>query len=66
MFYHDRKCLKDVRVKLDLAKRRYGILKDATDLAKEHLDLDYVYANVNCHHKVVLKMVHWEFTFNDK
>ena len=42
MFYINRKRLKDVRIKLDLTKRRYGILKDAVDLAKEHPDLDYL------------------------
>ena len=58
MFYRNRKRLKDVHIKLDLAKRSYGVLKDATDLEKEHLDLDYVYADVNCHLKAVLKMVY--------
>ena len=55
MFYRNRKHLKDVRMKLDLTKRRYRILKDATDLAKEHLDLNYLYADVNCRLKVVFK-----------
>ena len=55
MFYRNRKRLKDVRIKLDLTKRRYKILKDAIDLAKEHLDLNYVYADVNCRLKVVFK-----------
>ena len=55
MFYRNRKRLKDVRIKLDLAKRRYRILKDAIDLAKEHPDLDYVFSDVNCRLKVVFK-----------
>ena len=54
-FYRNRKRLKDVRIKLDLTKRRYKILKDAIDLAKEHSDLNYVYADVNCCLKVVFK-----------
>ena len=55
MFYQIRKRLKDVRIKLDLTKRRYKILKDAIDLAKEHPDLNYFYADVNCRLKVVFK-----------
>ena len=55
MFYRNRKRLKDVRIKLHLAKRRYRILKDPIDLAKEHPDLDYVFADVNCRLKVIFK-----------
>ena len=64
MFYRIRKRLKDVRIKLDLTKRRYKILKDAIDLAKEHPDLNYVYADVNCRVKVVFKDGSSNF-FND-
>ena len=55
MFYRNRKRLKDVRIKLHLAKRRYRILKDPIDLAKEHPDLDYIFADVNCRLKVIFK-----------
>ena len=55
MFSRNRKRLKDVRIKLDLTKRRYKILIDAIDLAKEHPDLNYVYAGINCRLKVVFK-----------
>ena len=44
-----------VRIKLDLTKRRYRILKDSIDLAKEHPDLDYVFADVNRRLNVVFK-----------
>ena len=54
-FSRNRKRLKDVRIKLDLTKRRYRILKDAIDLGKEHPDLDYVYADVNRRLKVAFK-----------
>ena len=64
MFYRNRKRLNDVRIKLDLTKRRYKILKDAIDLAKEHPDLNYVYADVNCRLKVVFKDGSSNF-FND-
>ena len=53
MFYQNRKLLKDVRIKLDLTK--YGILKGVIDLAKEHPDLDNVFADINCPLKVVFK-----------
>ena len=55
MFYRNRKRLKDVLNVLDLTKRKYRILKDAIDLAKEHADLNYVYADVICRLKVVFK-----------
>ena len=68
MFYRDRKRLKDVRIKLDLAKRRYSILKDAIDLAKEHPDLDYVFMDVNCRLKGIVRSFHQKnrkFFFRD-
>ena len=55
MFYRNMKSLKDVSIKLDLTKRKYRILKDAIDLAKEHTDLDYVFADVNCRLRAVFK-----------
>ena len=48
LFYQKRKNFKDVRIKLDFTKGRYGILKDA-------IDLDYVYADVNSQFKVIFK-----------
>ena len=47
--------MKDVWIELDLTKSQYGILKDAIDSIKEHLDLDYAYADVNCRLKVIFK-----------
>ena len=55
VLYRNRKRLKDVRVKLDLTKLSYRILKEAIGLAKEHPDLDYVFADVNCRLKVLFK-----------
>ena len=55
MFNRNRKRLKDVCIKLDLTKCRHRILKDAIDLAKEHPELDYVYADINCRLKIVFK-----------
>ena len=64
MFYRNRKHLNDVRIKLDMTKRRYGNLKDAIDLAKDLPDLDYIFADVNCHLKVIFKDYTSKF-FND-
>ena len=64
MFYRNRKRPKDVRIKLDLTKRRYGILKNAVDLAKEHQGLDYIFADVNCCLTVGFKDGTFNF-FND-
>ena len=64
MFYRNMKRLKDVRIKLNLTMRKYGILKDAIDLVKEHPDLDYVFADANCRLKVVFKDGTCNF-FND-
>ena len=55
MFYRKQENLKDVRIELDLAKRQWGILKDAIDLIKEHPDLDCAYADVNCRLQVIFK-----------
>ena len=65
MIYRNEKHLKDVCIKLDLTKGRYGILKDAIDLEKKkHPDLNYVYADVNCRFKVAFKDGKSNF-FND-
>ena len=47
--------MKDVRVKLDLAKKRYNILKSARSIADEKQDVNYVFADINCRLKVVFK-----------
>ena len=54
MFYRNTKLLKDVRIKLNLAERWYGILRDAIDLAREDPDLAFIFEDVHCHLKVVL------------
>ena len=47
--------MKDVRVKLDLTKKRYNILKSARSIADEKQDVNYVFADINCRLKVVFK-----------
>ena len=46
--YRNRNILKDVRVKLDLTKKRYNILKSARSIADEKQDVNYVFADINC------------------
>ena len=49
--YRNRNILKDVRVKLELTKKKYNILKSAD----EKQDVNYVFTYINCRWKVVLK-----------
>ena len=51
--YWSRAILKDVRVKLDLTKKRHNILKSARSIADENQDVNYVFADFNCRLKVV-------------
>ena len=53
--YRNRNILKDVRVKLDLMKKRYNILKSGRSIADEKQDVNYVFADINWRLKVVFK-----------
>ena len=46
------KLMRDVRIKLDLTKSRYGLLKRAKDHVKEVPSIKFCYADINCHLKV--------------
>ena len=53
MFYRAKNKLKrGVRIKLDLTKSRYGLLKRAKDHVKEVPSIKFCYADINCHLKV--------------
>ena len=53
MFYRAKNKLKGgVRVKLDLTKSRYDLLKTANDHVKEVPSIKFCYADVNCRLKV--------------
>ena len=53
MFYRTRNKLKrDVRIKLDLTKSRYHLLKRTNDHVKEVPSMKFWYADINCHLKV--------------
>ena len=64
LFYRKRASLKNVRVKIDLTKRRYEVLKKAINLVNGNNDVDYVFTDVNCRLKVVFKDKRSSF-FND-
>ena len=55
MFYHSRKNLKrNVKVKLDLTKKRYLIFTETMQLVKNEA-VKFVMAGINCRLKVVFK-----------
>ena len=55
LFYRKRASLKNVRVKIDLTKRRYKVLKKAVTLVNGKNDVDYIFVDVSCQPKVVFK-----------
>ena len=46
------KLKRGVRIKLDLTKYKYGLLKRAKDHVKEVPSIKFCYADINCHLKV--------------
>ena len=49
MLYRARKLIVHLgKIRLDLTKRRYGILKDAINIANKSEMIEFVYADVNC------------------
>ena len=48
LFYWNRNKLKNVKVRLDLTKKRYKIFTDATDFVKAYKNVDYVMVDINC------------------
>ena len=53
-FYKKRKALSNKRVRLDLTKRNYNILKDSISLInQEENPTTYIFADINCRLKVV-------------
>ena len=64
LFYRKCASLKNVRVKIDLTKRRCEVLKKAINLVNGNYDVDYVFTNVNCRLKGDFKDRRSSF-FND-
>ena len=64
LFYRKRASLKNIRVKIDLTKRQYEVLKKAINLVNGNNDVDYVFTDVNCRLNVVFKDRRSSF-FND-
>ena len=56
MLYHSRKNLKhNVKVKLDLTKKRYLIFTEATQLVTKNEAIKFVMTYINCRLKVIFK-----------
>ena len=54
--YKNRENIKgDVRVKLDLTKKRYEVLRKAREIVEEIDNISFVYADINCRLKVRFK-----------
>ena len=67
MFYKNRKNLKDKRVRIDLTKNRYNLLKQTNELIrnKKMDNVVYVFADLNCRLKLVNKEQEEELFFNN-
>ena len=52
LFYRARKNLKSAKVKLDLTKSRFDLLKRANNHVKEIRAINFCYADVNCRLRV--------------
>ena len=56
LLYKNRKNIKgNVRVKLDLTKKRYEVLRKAREIVEEIDNISFVYADINCRLKVRFK-----------
>ena len=52
LLYKARKNLSKVKIRLDLSKYRYGILKKARDMVEQNNSVKFVYADINCRFKL--------------
>ena len=59
--YRKRKSIKDVKIRLDLTRKRLGILKDADDMTKSRDDITFVFADINC--RLAAKLANGDFIF---
>ena len=55
LFYRKRASLKNIRVKIDLTKRQYEVLKKVIALVSGNNDVDNIFTDVNRRLKVVFK-----------
>ena len=62
--YRNRKDIKkvgDIKIRLDLTRKRLGVLREAKEFVKSHTDADFVFADINC--SLVLKLKNGKFIF---
>ena len=55
MYQSRRKSKNSIKVKLDLTRRRLGVLAHEIEFCDMHSQIDFVFANVNCNLAVRLK-----------
>ena len=55
LFYRKRASLKNIRLKIDLTKRQYEVLKKVITLISGNNDVDNIFTDVNRRLKVVFK-----------
>ena len=48
MLYKARKSIKGVKIRLDLAKKRYKLLRDAAEFVDKMENIKFVFADINC------------------
>ena len=64
LFYRNRVKVKDnIKVRLDLTKRRLSILNEAKEFAKSVPSIDFVFCDVNC--SLAVKLKSGEFMYFD-
>ena len=57
----DKKKVGDIKVRLDLTRKRLGVLREAKEFVKSCTDADFVFADINC--SLVLKLKNGKFIF---
>ena len=55
LFFRKRKDFCDMKVRLDLTKRRYKLLRAAQEMVESNENIDFVFADINCRLKVRFK-----------
>ena len=50
-----------MKIRLDLTRKRLGILKDADDMTKSRDDITFVFADINC--RLAAKLANGDFIF---
>jgi len=64
LFYRNRAKVKDnIKVRLDLTKRRLSILNEAKEFAKSVSSIDFVFCDINC--RLAVKLQSGQFIYSE-